>query len=287
MNKKTLKNGFFLPDIGLGTGGPSSKIVNEASWKQAIHEALEIGYQHIDCAPTYSDGLAEKLVGEIIQNTDLSKLVISTKVSPKDLARKDFINSVESSLKRLKINSIDLLYIHASNPNIPLKETMKALDECVTRGLAKHIAVSNFNTTLLKEAQSLTNNKIVANQIEYNLSTREQSHCEGCDNMESEILPYCQANDILVVAYRPVDRGALLEPNPLLDELTKKYNKTRAQLAINWLISQKNVVTIPRSDKKEHLVENFEAGGWYMEKTDVERLRREYPQQKVTQYRYY
>ncbi|MES2014365.1 MAG: aldo/keto reductase [Patescibacteria group bacterium] len=277
MNHKILKNGFSLPEIGLGTGGNQSIVSNDTEWKQAIQDALAIGYRHIDCAPMYANGRAEELVGEAIKGVERAELILSTKVSPAELAYDDAIASVQSSLSRLGVEYIDLLYIHAPNPNISLSETMRAMDTLVDRGIVKYLGVSNFNLELLIEAQSLTKNKIVANQIEYNLATREQSHFEGCDHMESKIIPYCQENDVLVVAYRPVDRGSILETNPLLDNLAEKYKKTKAQIAINWLISQDNIVTIPRSDSYSHLKENFEASGWYLDKEDNEFLKREYP----------
>ncbi len=287
MNQKILKSGFYLPEIGLGTGGDPSKAVGYEERKKALQIALDMGYRHIDCAATYSNGGVEKFVGEAIKRIDRSELILSTKVSPLNLAYDDLIESVQLSLGRLGASYVDLLYIHAPNMDIPLSETMRAMDTVIDNGMAKHLAVSNFNVDLLIKAQSFTKNKIVANQIEYNLATREKSHCEGCDSMESKIIPFCQENDILVVAYRPVDRGSILEPNQLLDTLSKKYGKTRAQIALNWLISQDNIVTIPRSDAFAHLRENLDASGWYLDKADVELLRREYPLREIKSYRYY
>ncbi len=287
MNYKTLSNGFSLPDIGLGTGGDQSKVSSNIEiWKQSIKDAIEIGYVHIDCAAMYSNGKAEEVLGDVIKQFDRSKLIISTKVSPQNLTYSDFISSVKESLKKLQIDYVDLLYIHAPNPDISLEETMRAMNDCIDEGLVKHPAVSNFNLSLLKRAQTLSKYPIVANQIEYNLATREISHCEGCDHQESEIVPYCQENNILVVAYRPVDRGSILKPNELLTTLSKKYNKTVAQIALNWLISQKNIVVIPRSDSREHLKENYNASGWCMTDDDIERLRTSYPLRDIIPYSY-
>lgn len=287
MNQKTLKNSFSLPEIGLGTGGDLSKVQDEGAWKRALRDALEIGYRHIDCAAMYGKGRAEEIVGEAIQEFDRTELTISTKIPPTLLAYEDAVSSVKESLKRLDVAYVDLLYIHAHNPSIPLVETMRAMDDLVDSGLARHLAVSNFNVDLLSEAQSLTRHKIVANQIEYNLATREISHCEGCDHMESQIIPYCQENDVLVVAYRPIGRGLMSKPNELLNSLATKYNKTPTQIALNWLVSQKNIVAIPRSDHREHLQENYDASGWYLEQPDIELLRKGYPVQEVTPYRYF
>jgi len=154
------------------------------------------------------------------------------------------------------------------------------MDRLVSDKLVKNIAVSNFTVDLLKEAQAYSDNKIVANQIEYSLLTRNKgSHgLPYADNvdMESKTLPYCQENDILVVAERPLERGILLEKNELMGKMVKKYNKSYAQIAINWLISQKNVVTIPKSDNIEHLEENLGGVGWKMEEEDIELLRQKY-----------
>jgi len=78
-------------------------------------------------------------------------------------------------------------------------------------------------------------------------------------NMESEIIPYCQNTNTLIIAYRPIERGFLLQNNPLLDTLSKKYMKTKAQIALNWLISKKNIITISKSTNPEHLKENLGA----------------------------
>jgi diketogulonate reductase-like aldo/keto reductase len=149
---------------------------------------------------------------------------------------------------------------------------MKAMDYLVEKNIIKYIWVSNFNVKQLKEAQSHTKNKIVANQIEYNLVTRTVGEFESCTHIESETIPYCQNNDIIIVAYRPIERGVLLKNHPLLDNLSKKYSKTKSQIAINWLISKKNIITIPKSLNKVHLIENLWALWWKLEDEDMRLL---------------
>lgn len=123
----------------------------------------------------------------------------------------------------------------------------------------------------IQEAQKYSKNKIVANQIEYNLTVRNNERYTP--NSETDIIPYCQENNILIVAYRPVDRGGLLgSENTLLSELAEKYHKTPAQIAINWLISKKGVVTIPKASNIRHIEENLGAMGWEMEPADIKRL---------------
>ena len=281
MNSKTLKTGFSLPELGLGTwkigGEREPDYSKDAEAIKAIQGAVEMGYAHIDTAEMYGVGHAEEVIGEAIKNMPRNDLIVATKAFATNLSYEDAKASARKSLARLGLDYVDLYYIHTPNPEIPLSETMQAFDELVEEGLVKNIGVSNFTKELLQEAQSYTKNKIVANQIEYNLVTREQSHYGGCSKMQSEIVPYCQENDILVVAYRPLDRGIVLKQNSLMDELAIKYKKSYAQIAINWLLSQKNIVTIPKSTDTIHLQENLGATGWYMDPADVERLTQEYP----------
>jgi len=126
-----------------------------------------------------------------------------------------------------------------------------------------------------KEAQKFTKSKIVANQVEYNLMVRNQG--KFMKNMESEILPYCQENNIMFIAWRPLMKGHLTKPGfKILDELSEKYEKTRSQIALNWLISKKGLVTISKTSNIEHLKENLGAIGWKLEKKDVEKLDKDF-----------
>ena len=149
---------------------------------------------------------------------------------------------------------------------------MKAFDYLVDNKMVKYIGVSNFKVSQLIEAQKHTNHKIVANQIEYSLLTRNKGKYSGNINMESETIPYCQENDIIIMAERPIERGLILKSHPLLENLEIKYGKTKAQIAMNWLISKKNVVTIPKSTKVNHLKENLGSMGWQMDQSDIELL---------------
>jgi len=279
MHHKTLSNGFSLPAVGLGTwkmgGERSADTARDTEWITAITEALRMGYTHIDTAAMYGAGHCEELVGKAIEDFDRGSFSVATKVFPPDLAYGDLLQSFRESRARLGVEYVDLLYVHGPNPEIPLSETLRAMNELVDEGLVINLAVSNFSVAQMREAQEHTEHKIVANQVEYNLATRE--HGKLSDGMASEVLPFCQEHDMLLVAYRPVDRGAVLESHPLMDELAAKYHKTPAQIAINWLISQEHVVTIPMSSDPAHLRENLEATTFTLDPEDHERLTQEYP----------
>lgn len=276
MEYKTLNNGFKIPVLGLGTwligGGVKANYAKDKEEIEAIKEAIKLGYTHIDTAEMYGLGHTEELVGQAIKGFNRSKLFITTKVTNTNLRYDDVISSAKASLKRLQTNYADLYLVHAPNPEIPINETMKAMDYLIEQKLVKNIGVSNFTVEELKEAQNHANNKIVANQIEYSLLTRNIGKYGNNGNMESKTIPYCQKNDIIIMAERPIERGLLLKPHPVMDKLVKKYNKTKAQIAINWLISKKNIITIPKSTNIEHLKENLGSIGWNLSKDDIELL---------------
>lgn len=273
---KTLNNKYKIPVLGLGTWGMGGLMEPDNSRDQemidSMKAAIEMGYSHLDTAELYGGGHTEELVGKAIQGVNRDSLMITSKVWKTNLKYNDVITACNRSLEKLGTDYIDIYLIHAPNPDIPIEETMTALDYLVDQGLIRTIGLSNFTVEQMKEAQKYTRNKIGVNQIPYNLSARNKNYKGSFAKMESDIIPYCQENDVIVMAYRPVERGFLLKPHPILDELSVKYGKTKAQIAINWLISKKNIITIPKSTSLEHLKENLDAVGWNLEKHDVELL---------------
>lgn len=275
MQYKKISHNINLPVIGIGTWAMGGELEpnfdNDENNIQAIKSAIELGMTHIDTAEIYGGGHSEELVGEAIKGFDRSSLFITTKVAKKNCAYEDVLKAMDESLKRLGTNYVNLYLIHAPNDDVPIAETMRTLDYLVEHGKTKLIGVSNFSVEQMKEAQKYSKNKIAANQIEYNLAVRNNERYTP--NSESEIIPYCQANDIMIIAYRPLDRrGLLLSENQLLKELAEKYQKTPAQIAINWLISKESVVTIPKSSSTEHMKENLGALGWSMDAEDIAAL---------------
>ena len=254
-------------------GGYERDSSNDQESIIAIKEAIDLGFTHIDVAEMYGVGHTEELVGEAIKNYDRKKLFITSKVLNTHLKYDDLIKSARDSLRRLQTTYFDLYLIHAPNPEIAIEETMKAMDYLVKESLTKFIGVSNFSVDQLKAAQNCTKNKIVTNQIDYSLLAKNNS--KFLANVESEVIPYCRVNDILVTAFRPLAKGLLAKPGfKVLDEIAEKYGKTQAQVALNWVISKQNVVTLVKSSNIDHLKENLGALGWKLEKEDIEKLDR-------------
>lgn len=279
MEFKKLTDSITIPVIGLGTwtigGGNEADTTYDKEDISAMRTAIKFGITHIDTAEAYAQGHTEELVGRAIGGFDRKSLFITSKVSPEHLSYDDLLASAKGSLQRLNTDYIDLYLIHAPNSDIPIQETMKAMDSLVEQKLIRCMGVSNFSVEQIKEAQKYTKNKIVANQIEYNLLVRNEGRVTN--DMESKIIPYCQENNILIIAWRPLAKGELAKPGlRILDELVKKYNRTQSQIAINWLISKKGIVTITKSTKLEHLKENLGAIGWKLKQEDIDRLNNEF-----------
>src|SRR5579871_2815067 len=231
---KTLKNGFSLPVYGLGTWEMGGRMEPDHSKDEqeiaAIKAAIDHGITHIDTAEIYGAGHSEELVGEAIKGYDRSELLIATKVAGPKETYDGILESCEGSLRRLQTDYIDLYLLHrAPEPGVDIKGTMKALDRLVAEKTIRHIGVCNFTVNRLAETQKHTANQLVCNQVHYSLEMRE---------IQSRgVLEYCQKNDIFVVAWGPLSKGAL-EHAPILHEMAEKYSKTPYQVALNWLIAQ-------------------------------------------------
>ena len=280
IGEKELKCGFKMPVFGLGTwmlGGDSQR--DPANDGQADIAALicgmEHGFKHIDTAEMYAGGFAEEITGQAIKGHSRGNLFITSKVWSDDLSYDGVLRAAENSLKRLGTDYLDLYLIHKPNDQFPLSETMKAFDRLMDEGLIKNTGVSNFSVERFKRAQQLCEHKIVVNQVHYNLVVREP---------ENELLEFCWKNDVMLVAWRPLAKGAIIDVDyPFFDELCEKYHKSRAQIALNWLLSQNNVVTVSTMRSVSHLEENLAALNWNMSDEDIETLRRGFPgQEKIS-----
>jgi len=278
MELKTLTYNIKIPILGLGTWEMGGRLTKNTSHDKecikAIKEAIKLGMTHIDTAELYGNGHAEELIAEAIKNIERKKLFITSKVKPNNLNYDDLISSCKASLKRLKTDHLDLYLIHFPNDEIPLKETMKAMDYLVENKLTRFIGVSNFNVEELKEAMKNTKNKIICNQIEHSLVARDKG--KYMEDMESEIIPFCKKNNINIFAWRPLAKGILCKTKyPALNLMAQKYKKTQAQVALNWVISKGHFALV-KTTNIEHIKENIGATGWRLNDNDIEYLDNEF-----------
>ena len=216
--------------------------------------------------------ILKSLLEKLFNPTRRDDLFITTKVYRTHLRYADVLSSIRKSLQRLSTNYVDLFLIHWPSPEVPIEETMNALEACVDEGYTRFIGVSNFSVDLFKEAQNhLKKHLLVANQVYFNLTRFNKTYFNGLS--VKDLNSFCEKNDIMLVAWSPLEEGKLAKPGfMVLDEMAKKYGKTQAQVALNWLISQKKIITIPRASSFEHIKENLGSMGWIMDESDSKRL---------------
>lgn len=269
--KELGKTGIKVSAIGQGTWGIGGLYTEDRRMDEeamlALRTGIDLGMTFIDTAEAYGAGHSEEVVGAAIKGRR-GEAFIATKVSPEHLSYDSVISSANASLRRLGIDTIDLYQVHAPNPRIPIRETMRAMERLVKDGKVRFIGVSNFSVKELKETmESLAREEIVSNQVEYSLLDR---------SIELDVLPFCERERITVIAYSPLARGMLSEPGRglsreeymVLRSLSEKYGKSIAQIALNWLIEKEIVVAIPKAIKVEHVRENAGAAGWRMNRED-------------------
>jgi len=270
MEFKELVKGVQIPVLGMGTWEIGGRMVSDHSRDReeiaGLQAGIELGMTHIDTAEVYGAGHSEELVGEAIKPYHRRDLFITTKVWRNHLRYNDLISAIKASLRRLDIDYVDLYLVHWPSPDVPLEETMRALEHCVEEGYTRFIGVSNFSASLLKEAQShLKDHHLVADQVEYSLVEQDPAR---------ELLPHCLENDVTLIAYSPLGRGQLTRSgHSVLDRLAEKHGKTHAQVSLNWLVSQEKVVAIPKASKIEHLTDNIGAVGWRLSQEDFTELK--------------
>jgi diketogulonate reductase-like aldo/keto reductase len=241
--------------------GASSKV-------ESLQAGLEGGINVIDTAEIYG---SEPLVARAIKGRKREDLFIATKVWSNHLRRDALVRALEKSLKRLELSYVDLYQVHFPNDKVPIGETMAAMEEMKDKGKLLFIGVSNFSLQQTKDANAaLKKSQLASNQVEYSLANRE---------IEADLLPYCQSNKISILAYYPLGHGKLTGAGPgsKMDPVCKAYSKTPAQVALNWLVSGRDVFAIPRASRASHVRENLGAGDWELRPEDRARLDAAFP----------
>jgi diketogulonate reductase-like aldo/keto reductase len=245
--------GAAIPKIGLGTWQ-----LRGEQCARIVEQALKQGYTHIDTAQGYAN---EAAVGDGLAASGVArdKVFITTKVQPQYLGDGDLQRSVSESLRKLRVRQIDLLLLHWPNPEIPLSDSMRALNQVKREGLVKHIGLSNFTTAMLDNAWRLTTEPLAAEQIEYH-PFLEQSTMRAA----------LKARGMATIAYCPIALGRVVG-DPVIEAIAKAHGKSAAQVTLRWLVQQPDVVAIPKTAKTERLSENLNVFGFAL--TDAEMAR--------------
>jgi diketogulonate reductase-like aldo/keto reductase len=261
MNLKLLGgSGVMVPEIGLGAWRYSGGI-------EPLRRGIGLGATLIDTAEAYG---TEAVVGEAIKGIR-ERVFVATKVSGSNLRHDDVLRAAEASLGRLAIDRIDLYQIHWPNGAVPIAETMRAMETLVDRGLVRFVGVSNFSVAELRAAQkAMRKYPIASNQVLYSLSRRA---------IEADLMPYCEANGVTIIAYTPLDSGRLTHPSDYpregmraLGQVAGETGRTFAQVALNWCTAHASVIAIPKSANVARVVENCGASGWRLSAEQVRTL---------------
>ncbi len=230
--------GQKVPALGFGTW----KLSGEDCVKGVEH-ALSLGYRHIDTAQGYSN---EAEVGRGLKNSSVSRedIFLVTKLRPDNFTQDQAVSTTRESLEKLDAGYVDLLLLHWPNPDVPIGETLGALNQFVEEGSVRHLGLSNFTPSLVEEAKQHA--KIFANQVEYHPYLSQD-----------KLIEQAKALDYLLTAYSPIAQGDIID-DTTLKEIGETHGKSPVQVTLRWLVQQDHVAAIPKASSEEHREGNFD-----------------------------
>ena len=256
--KILLNNGLEIPCIGLGTYQIRKKVEIE----NVLKIGYKVGYRLIDTATVYGN---EKLIGDSLKKLKIprNEIFLITKIYKGDMTYEKAKKSIESSLKKLQTDYIDMVLIHW--PEVEKTEdrikVWKALEESVEEKKVKMIGVSNFCKIHLEQILNNCKIKPVINQIECNPIYYDE-----------ETINYSENNDIVIQAYCPLaEWNNKLVENDIILNISKKKNKSISQIILKWLL-QKNKIPLPKSIHDEYIKQNFELNGFYLTEEEMKNI---------------
>lgn len=232
-------NGATIPALGFGTFRvPGQDVL------RIVPQALKSGFRHIDTAQIYGN---EAEVGEAIAGSGIVRgdIFLTTKVWVDKYKHDAFIASVDESLKKLKTDYVDLLLLHWPNEAVSLAEQIGALNEVKEAGKVRHIGVSNFNTTLMAQAVSLSKAPIVTNQIEYHPYLNQDV-----------VIAEAKKSGMSITSYFAMADGKVLA-DPVLKDIAAKHGKSIAQVVLRWLVQQDGIIALSKTVTEARVIENF------------------------------
>jgi diketogulonate reductase-like aldo/keto reductase len=236
-----LPDGGAIPVLGLGTWMMGERESAAAAERAALQLGLDLGMNFIDTAEMYGNGGAEEIVREAIAGRR-DEIFLVSKVLPQNASRAGTVRACEASLKRLGTDRLDLYLLHWAGSH-PLEGTIEAFEQLKRAGKIRRWGVSNFDRD---EMEPLDGTAVASNQVLYNLARR---------GIEFDLLPWCRARGIPVMAYSPIEQGRILG-NRALTTLATARGCSPAQLALAWVLRQDGVVTIPKATNLAHVREN-------------------------------
>lgn len=250
---RILSNGVEMPSVGFGT----YKLQNENDEAcNLVKEAIKAGYRSIDTASFYNN---EEGVGKGIAQSNIPReeLFITTKVWIDDDGYENTLKAFDKSLEKLGLDYIDLYLVHW--PTEKIKETWRALEDLYRKGMVRAIGVCNCDKNQLESIIEFADINPMVNQVELHPNRTEK-----------DLLKICKRHNIVVEAWSPIKRGALMS-NLTIKELAKKYNKSEVQIILRWHL-QNNVIAIPKTSSIERAKENINIFDFEISKEDMKKI---------------
>jgi pyridoxine 4-dehydrogenase len=274
----TLTLGGDLEVRRLGFG--AMRITGDGIWgppddpdeaRRVLRRVVELDINLIDTADSYGPEVSEQLIAETLHPYP-EGLVIATKAGlrrtgpgewPRDARPERIKECCDGSLKRLKLERIDLYQLHSPDPRVPLEESMGAMKDLQDEGKVRHVGVSNVSAAELDVARGVT--EVVSVQNRYNVEDRHSD----------DLLDVCEREGLGFIPWFPLATGGLARPGGPLDEIAKEHDAKPSQIALAWLLARAPVMLpIPGTSSVEHLEENVEATRLELSEEELERIER-------------
>jgi 2,5-diketo-D-gluconate reductase B len=243
--------GTRIPRLGFGTW-----LITGRDATDAVRDALEIGYRHIDTARAYENE-AEVGAGLAASAVDRSEIWVTTKIWIDDFEPARLKAAAEDSLRQLQTDYVDLLLLHWPNPDVPIERSLEAMRELQEEGKIRQSGVSNFPAGMLTRALDIL--PLFANQVEYHPLLGQDA-----------LLEIARERDLTLTAYSPLAHGKV-PGHPELTAIGEAHGKTAGQVALRWLLDQPKVTTVPKASSHERRQENFDVFDFAL--TDEDRAR--------------
>lgn len=239
--KTVTVQGATIPALGMGTWE-----LRGDECARLVETAIGQGYRHIDTAQMYQN---EREVGEGIRASGVQRdeIFLTTKIWPDCHAADDFARAVDERLNLLDCGPVDLLLLHWPSREVPLAETINALNKARSSGFTRHIGISNFTVSKVSEAVKLSDAPLICNQIEYHPLINQ-----------TKLLAACRAHGLAITAYCPIARNRVTD-EPVMQEIAARHNVSPADVTLAWHMTQGDVMAIPRSSRPERLACNLAA----------------------------
>jgi len=267
MRTVRLPDGTDVPALGQGTWHMGERRTAAKAEVAALKLGIDLGMTLIDTAEMYGNGGAEEVVAEAVQG-QRDKLFIVSKVYPHNASRSGVVAACERSLKRLRIDRIDLYLLHWRG-NHPLSETVEGFGALHAKGMIRYWGVSNFDARDMEQVQRLPGGQQCAtDQVLYHVGSR---------GIEFDLLPWCSQHRMPLMAYSPVGQGGRLLQSRALTAVARRHKATPAQIAIAWTMRHGNVISIPKASYPAHVRENAAAGAIELTTEDFAAIDAEFP----------